>query len=357
MGRIKVTAQRRRTKNCWVLVWDDGTTVKPRERVVHARNEREAWLAAADLENELNQVVPEIDWDTAVEDYEEFHLQFLSKSQQVAFRSARRRLEAFLGDMPPLGDLSSRMLDQWLKDVMQTASVETARAYWRFIRAMLNWCVDNERLERCPRVRLPRRKAGESKSRGRPLNEEEFERMLMACEKVVGARHAASWQYLIRGLWASSLRLGEAIKLHWEEPPVRISLSGRHPMIVFDEQKNGNRQRYPITPEFWELLQEQRNQVGYVFCPSLERGGYTRNRDTWCDKISDIGKRAGILLENGKHATAHDLRRSFMTRWRDKVDTATLRLLARHKSIETTNSYYLGDAEADIVAEQIWREV
>jgi len=54
-----------------------------------------------------------------------------------------------------------------------------------------------------------------------------------------------------------------------------------------------------------------------------------------------------------KYATAHDLRRSFGIRWAGKVKPATLQLLMRHHSIETTLRYYVGQ-NADATADAVW---
>jgi integrase len=71
--------------------------------------------------------------------------------------------------------------------------------------------------------------------------------------------------------------------------------------------------------------------------------------------ISEIGKKAGILVNkaDGKFASAHDLRRSFGTRWASRVKPATLQLLMRHKSIETTMKYYVCQ-DSDDVADELW---
>ncbi len=55
----------------------------------------------------------------------------------------------------------------------------------------------------------------------------------------------------------------------------------------------------------------------------------------------------------GKYASAHDLRRSFGTRWAPRVKPATLQLLMRHKSIETTMKYYVCQ-DSDDVADELW---
>ena len=71
--------------------------------------------------------------------------------------------------------------------------------------------------------------------------------------------------------------------------------------------------------------------------------------------VSEIGQKAGVVVNKAekKHASAHDLRRSFSTRWVAKVKPATLQLLMRHKSIETTMKYYVAQ-DADEVADELW---
>lgn len=77
--------------------------------------------------------------------------------------------------------------------------------------------------------------------------------------------------------------------------------------------------------------------------------------------ISGIGKKAGIVVSTNpkthtvKYASAHDLRRSFATRWASRVKPPTLMLLMRHEVIETTLKYYVAQ-DADDVASELWRE-
>ncbi len=68
-----------------------------------------------------------------------------------------------------------------------------------------------------------------------------------------------------------------------------------------------------------------------------------------------LANRAGIVVNpsTGKTASAHDLRRSFGSRWARKVAPAVLRELMRHSSVETTMGYYV-DLNADDIADQLW---
>jgi hypothetical protein len=55
----------------------------------------------------------------------------------------------------------------------------------------------------------------------------------------------------------------------------------------------------------------------------------------------------------GKFASAHDFRRAFGTRWARKLKPATLQLLMRHATIQTTMKYYV-EIDADDVAAELW---
>ena len=85
-----------------------------------------------------------------------------------------------------------------------------------------------------------------------------------------------------------------------------------------------------------------------------------KNDNRGCERpimtAANIGKRAGVVVNKaeGKYASAHDLRRSFGTRWAGRVKPATLQLLMRHKSIETTLKYYVAQ-DADDVADELWK--
>jgi hypothetical protein len=54
-----------------------------------------------------------------------------------------------------------------------------------------------------------------------------------------------------------------------------------------------------------------------------------------------------------KYATAHDLRRSFGTRWAKRVMPMVLVEMMRHDSIETTKRYYVS-TDAMETADMLW---
>jgi integrase len=204
------------------------------------------------------------------------------------------------------------------------------------------------------------------KAKGRPIVAEEFERMISAVPAVVGEAAAASWKHYLHGLWLSGLRLSEALRLYWDRDDcpggecIQVDLSGRRPMLripaVLDK---GKRDRLlPITPDFAKFLAKvpQQDRHGPVFAPTAIRRHECRNwyAQRVSKTVSKIGRKAGVIVnDNGKCASAHDLRRSFGQRWAAKVMPHILMQLMRHEDIATTMKYYAGrDAEA--AADVVW---
>lgn len=57
--------------------------------------------------------------------------------------------------------------------------------------------------------------------------------------------------------------------------------------------------------------------------------------------VDKIGRKAGVVVNavDGKTASAHDLRRTFGTRWAKRVMPAVLQKLMRHANAATTIQY------------------
>ena len=76
---------------------------------------------------------------------------------------------------------------------------------------------------------------------------------------------------------------------------------------------------------------------------------------SWESWYTDVGSKAGIIVNvvDGKTASAHDLRRSFGTRWAKRVMPAILRKLMRHANVQTTMQFYV-DLDVDEMADDLW---
>jgi integrase len=205
-------------------------------------------------------------------------------------------------------------------------------------------------------------KAGSFKApgmRGRPITTEEFERMLAVVPKV-RPQDAAAWQHYLRGLWLSGLRLAESIRLTWDADGDFVAdLSGRRPCfrIAGKAQKSGRTEVVPMAPEFAEFLvaTPEADRHGRVFRLSNLIDGSRMTHERVGLIVGRFGEKAGVVVnkDEGRTATAHDLRRSFGTRWAKVVMPASLQRLMRHQSISTTMRHYVG-LQCDEVSDQLW---
>ncbi|MFM8634807.1 MAG: hypothetical protein ACKOEX_08365, partial [Planctomycetia bacterium] len=71
--------------------------------------------------------------------------------------------------------------------------------------------------------------------------------------------------------------------------------------------------------------------------------------------VTKIGAAANVRVDEGKTASAHDLRRAFGEYWATKLMPAQLMVLMRHESIETTMKFYVG-RNAERTAAMLWTE-
>jgi integrase len=234
----------------------------------------------------------------------------------------------------------------------------TIKSNLAHLRSILAWAVEIGALREIPRIKAPTRNVGSRVMRGRPVTGEEFDRMLAKVPDVRPA-DADRWRHYLHGLWLSGLRLEESLRLSWDrDADFRVDLSGRYPRFkIFAEAEKGHRDRsLPLTPDFaaWLLETAESERHGLVF-PLGDAPGTQRSSGRVGRVVSEIGERAGVIVnkDQGKFASAHDLRRSFGTRWASKVKPATLQLLMRHATINTTLAYYV-DQDADDVARELW---
>ena len=257
-------------------------------------------------------------------------------------------------------------------------------------------------LHEVPKVKMPKRVPSAKVMKGRPITLEEFEQMLAKIEQALSepteserqirkknkpakrkmtedaekvlrerlakaaAAVAPSWEYLLRGLWLSGLRIGEALNLFWDdETKLLADLTGRRPMFrIRAEFENGHKDRLlPMTPDFAAFLLQtpEHERTGSVFDPSGIYGRICRDPNCTSKIISRIGRAAVVkvnMSEKGKvkYASAHDLRRAFGARWAARVMPAQLKELMRHEDISTTMKYYVGH-NAEATADAIWESL
>jgi integrase len=352
-------------KKFYSLRWFDPMTGRRRYKSAGTANRKQADKAAAVLEAELREgryAKPSgTTWDDFRERYETEALPALAPRTAHAWRAVANHVERILSPRK-VADLTGDRLSFFQAQLrtkkpkpLRDSSIATHLAH---LKAALSWAVRVGMIREVPKVQKPKRNLGGGMMRGRPVTGEEFDRMLAKVPDV-RPKDVARWEHYLTGLWLSGLRLEESLRLTWDaDGEFSVDLGGRYPRFrIYAEAEKGHRNRLlPMTPDFAEWLLETPDDERYGLVFKLgATSGRQRSAKRVCRTVGDIGRLAGVVVnrEQEKFASAHDLRRSFATRWAGRVKPATLQLLMRHSSIDTTLRYYVAQ-DADDVAAELW---
>lgn len=357
---------------------------------VNAGRKKDADRAGATWEAELNAGLyappSRTSWNDFRDRYESEVLPSVEPKTRTCYRTALNAFERVIGKPPRLASVTTSVISQFAAELRKVRPVQkpaekqqgrgrrpkdrvseaTIASYLRSLRVILGWATDAGLMSQLPKFpRLRAGRFGSVRMKGRPITREELERMLKATSAVVGKKSADSWRRFLIALWWSGLRLDEALHLYWaptpsDEKAIAICRDGAYPMLWIPPkgQKSRQEQLLPIAPEFWKFLEKRwpkDQQEGRVFRLTSKMGNPVRNLQAVSKTISQIGKRAGVVVDVNKQkfASAHDLRRSFGLRWATRVLPQVLQGMMRHKDIATTMTYYVGNL-AETTAAGIW---
>jgi integrase len=374
--KIKVYVTRVSNRPNFHLQWDDPITQRQRRQATDvpasrlSRDRNAAERLAAELEVQLNNgsaaIPSKFKWADFRDRYESLVLPGLARQTRVKVRVVLDRFERILNPIR-LQDVTEGRLAHFVAELRNAGIAETTiKGYLGHLKSALNWAVEQKLLLtriKFPKVQRSKRSNG-TPMKGRAPTAEEFDRMIAAVPKIVGNARAADWIHYLRGLWLSGLRLGESLDLWWDKPEKiypEFPKGGRPILQIPSELEKGNTDRiHPMAPEFAMFLQEtpERERTGPVFRLNGRRGRYRPHRVS--EIVSEIGEAAGVKVHTDpkdpakvKYASAHDLRRAFGVRWASRLTHQDLKVLMRHKSIETTLRYYVG-TDAQRSADTFW---
>ncbi len=359
---IHVTVMRYGDRPNLVLTYVDPVSNKRKTKSAGTSSEKEAWKRAAEWEAELlaGEHCPpsKVTWQAFRQRYEAEHLATLGDKTKQSTGYALDRLERQLNP-DRLCKVSAAALSTFQAKLRGTGAKDTTVAsVLRHVKAALGWAVSVGMLAKVPKITMPKRSKGK-KMKGGALVGEQFDRLLMAVPKV--RRHdAPEWVRYLTGLWLSGLRLEESVVLSWDDDaPFAVDLSGRRPRfrIKGEAQKSGRDELLPMTPDFAEFILQtpEADRHGRVFRLNHATLATPLPATAVGKLVTRIGTRARVVVNaaEGKTASAHDLRRTFGTRWAKRVMPAVLRKLMRHAAIETTMGFYV-DLDVDEMADDLW---
>ncbi len=344
----------------------DPMTGKQKTKSARTSDRKQAEKIAAKWEADLCEGRYSASSKMTFEDFRELYdrqkLSTLADSSAESAHIALNHLDRLIGPKR-LASVTTATITEFQTKLRLGGIRDTSiRSYLRSLKAAFNWSVKQGILVKAPVFDMPRKGRGRNSAmRGRPITAEEYERMVSVVPQV-RRLEPEKWQRLLEGLWLSGLRISEALALSWDQDAeIAVWLTGKYPKLRIwgEAQKSGRDQLLPITPDFAEFLLAvpEQHRSGLVFGIEGPQPGKPLTTGRASRYISAFGERAGVVVNkaDGKYGSAHDLRRAFGTRWSKKVMPATLQLLMRHKSIDTTLKYYV-EQDADDVVADLWAQ-
>lgn len=348
MNRVWVGTRSGRGKRRFQLIYRDDSGAERRRLLDPGVSKRDAERAAVEWEIEIRNEQQKPVAGSWVDFRNRFFEEYLDSRSNATAAVYQTTIDTYAKLMRPAkaSDITSSTVSRFASRLRQNGlATQTIVTYLKHLRAAVRWAHRMGMVPKIPLFEMPRTHVKTNK--GRALSEYEVKRMLVACKKVDPDNYLR-WQRLIWGMYLSGLRLSEALKLSWDCPPVMLDFDGQYPQIHFSAigHKSRRDESVPITPEFADYLKTLPKRTGLVFGCDWTTPYVGRI-------ISDAGRLSGVR-SGSTHATAHDLRRSFATRWAQKVKPVTLKALMRHSDIKTTLAYYVGLTSDDIAGE-LWR--
>ena len=367
MNDVEVKVSKNGSRKYFIMYWKDPVSGVREQRSTKKTKRRDALRVAAQWEAEIragrdNRDGRRMTWDQFRDLFWDQRItEDTPKKTRYQFSVAFNHMERLVNPLM-LSSMTTATLATYQKRLRATGVRKTTVAcYLRSMQSALNWAVRKNLLSVVPDIDMPRKPKGRRLMRGRPITGEEYERMLVVTSHE-RPHDAADWQRYQTGLWLSGLRLVESVDLSWDDDAAfAVDLAGRFPRFrIYAEAQKGNRDTLlPMTPDFAEFLlaTPEHERHGRVFRLIGLTTGEPIAAEYAGDVVSKIGRRAGVVVDKaeGKHATAHDFRRAFGTRWSNRVKPPRLQLLMRHASIQTTLRYYV-EEDADDVAAELWEQ-
>ena len=336
---VNVTVRKRSDTGFYQLRAISPLNGRELRRSAKTTNLKLAMKAAAEWETELEQgvVSRRITWEQLAVRLADQYLPRLKANSQMTMRSTVKAFGQFVRPEANIGSITGGTVSEWTAKLRRDGLRETTIArHLRCLKVILNWAVSTELMARCPSITMP---AGANKKRflkGRALTEADFEQLCQASDKI-----NPTFTPLLKLLWLSGLRISEAFRLSFDLPPNRVDLAGRRFIFHAAGQKSGHDETIPLLPELCDFLGSLGHASGPVVRPVIN--GRPASLDAVKRQVSAIGEASGLVVnsEAGKHVTAHDLRRSFGTRWALKVHPLVLKKLMRHETLDTTLRFYV----------------
>lgn len=305
--------------------------------------------ARMELENKLNRTGVARTWSMFVSRLEgDYFLGMSPRSIEKCDQTLRKFARHF-------GDVECSELSTWhmldFESSLRNAglAVATVNSTMATMWAILRYGEDAGLL---PEVKRPRKRTRkhdrQSKSKGRSLATEEVERFLACIPRCTkSGEDAESFQRAAMAAWLMGLRLDDCHRLSFE--PVAGShwiASDLRSINFASDQKSGQIEAVPLEEPATRWLESVDQSLEWI-CRGRGDKGWHRTSNRLGRVLSAAGRAANIVVKRDaagnatKHASAHDLRRTFASNLLARgMGIKDVQHRTRHADHNTLLAYY-----------------
>lgn len=352
--------QKRRHR--WIVRWY-GTNNRKYGKVFKTRKEAERY--ALELQNRVNQGKADKPEKISLGEFVNEHEKVMRG--QVAYRTlqehmrALRFFEKHIGGAAILCKIKPRYAEAFIAYRLASGcTAATANKDIGTLRHVFNLAIEPRGYMaegQNPFAKLKKRKMAQKPLRYLSVNEY---RVLMR------ATNQLWWKALISLAYGSGLRRNEILNLTWadidfEKQLIRVAPKNNCDYTLEWEPKDHENRVVPMSDETVRLLvnlQVQSKEGNpYIFISPERLGWIVKRRDVgkWSpasEIVNNLARDFGVIRRqaNVDKCTLHDLRRSAITNWAQKLPIQVVQQLAGHSDMSTTRKYYLAVRHEDLAS-------
>lgn len=278
--------------------------------------------------------------------------------------------ENFIGGSIELSRITPGNAEAFVSDRLDSGevSVATVNKYIRNLKSIFNRAID-------PRGYIPKDQNPFTKIKQRKTTEN-YKRYISINEycKLAKATEEIWWKTFLAVAYSSGLRLNEILHLTWKDidfanQRVNVTAKKKSRNIIQWEPKARKNRVVPISDEAMKFLVDIQVNAPeghpYIFISAKRLDKIIERTEigVWNDRsevINNINRDFNIIRQKAKvdKCTIHDLRRSAITNWTQKLPFHVVHKLAGHSNIKTTMDYYLAVRPEDFEsAGQVFAEM
>ena len=353
----------KKRRHNWLVRWT-GTTGKKYGKVF--KTKKEAQLHAMEMQNKVLNGQADKPKKISLQAFRIEHEKIIKGQVSYGtYQEHKKTLELFenfIGGSIELSKISPSNAEAFVADRLASkeVSIATVNKYIRNLKSIFNRAIDPR--DYIPQGQNPFVKIKPRKTTNNPKRYVDINEYVSLYETT----EDTWWKTFISVAYSSGLRLNEILNLTWKDidfdnQRVNVAAKKEGDKVIKWEPKARKNRVVPISDEALKLLVDIQVDAPeghpYIFISPirLERIRKRIKAGKWNERseiINNINRNFAYIRIKAEvdKCTIHDLRRSAITNWSQKLPFQVVHKLAGHSNIKTTMDYYLAVRPEDFIS-------